>query len=214
VALQVIGAGLGRTGTLSLKLALERLLDGRCYHMVELFHQPGAVQVWDRALDGHAPDWDQVFAGYNAGVDWITAAFLPELAEAYPDAIVLLSLRDVDEWWRSFNDTVVETLRNQADSEDNRIGKALEPTRQLTTKLLSTRFTSQWADEATAKEAFSRHNAAVRAAISPGRLVEWRPGDGWKPICAALGRPPPAAPFPHANTTADFRAGSILDAAN
>jgi hypothetical protein len=210
VKLQVIGAGLGRTGTLSLKLALERLLGGRCYHMVELFHRPEDVQVWDRALDGHAPDWDNLFAGYNASVDWITAAFLPDLAEAYPEAIVLLSLRDVDEWWRSFNDTVVETLLNQAASDDP-VEKAWEPIRKLTTRLLSTRFTSQWAEEAAAKEAFLRHIATVRAAISPGRLVEWRPGDGWEPICAALGRPPPAAPFPHPNTTADFRAGSILD---
>ena len=83
----------------------------------------------------------------------------------------------------------------------------MAPARQLTIRLLADRFTPNWADEAEAKAACERHNAAVRAAIVPGRLVEWRTGDGWAPICAALGLPVPEDPFPHVNTTADFKAG-------
>ena len=83
----------------------------------------------------------------------------------------------------------------------------MAPAREFTIRLLAERFTPDWADEVAAKAAFERHNSAVRAAIPPGRLIEWRPGDGWSPICAALGRPVPTDPFPHVNTTADFRAG-------
>jgi hypothetical protein len=203
--IQVIGAGLGRTGTLSLNLALEQLLGGRCYRMIELFKHPEHLQVWEQALDGHTPDWETLFAGYRATGDWTAAAFFGELADAYPDAIVLLSVRDADDWWRSFRDTMLESLQSEVDPADP-WERALAPARQLTIRLLADRFTPDWADEAAAKAAFERHNAAVRAAIPPGRLVEWRPGDGWRPICVALGRPVPPDPFPHFNTTADFRA--------
>jgi hypothetical protein len=72
--------------------------------------------------------------------------------------------------------------------------------------MLDTRFAPQWWDESAAKRAFERHNAAIRAAVPAGRLVEWRPGAGWAPLCGALGVDVPTEPFPHANTTADFRA--------
>jgi hypothetical protein len=206
MTIQVIGAGLGRTGTLSLNVALEQLLGGPCYRMIELFKHPEHVNVWEQALDGHHPDWHTLFADYRATGDWISAAFFAELVHAYPEAIVLLSVRDADDWWRSFRNTMVESLQSEVDSADP-WEQAMSPTRQFTIRLLAERFTRDWTDEVAAKAAFERHNAAVRAAISPDRLVEWRPGDGWSPICAALGRPVPPHPFPHVNTTADFRAG-------
>ena len=206
MALRVIGAGLGRTGTLSLKLALERLLGGPCYHMVELFKHPEHVQVWEQALEGHPPDWDAFFAAYRATVDWTGAAFYEDLVHAYPDAVVLLSVRDADGWWRSVRDTTFKTLQSEGDPADP-WERALAPAKHLTIRMLTSRFTPDWADELAAKAAFERHNAAVRAAIPPERLVEWQPGDGWRPICGALGRPVPPDPFPHVNRTADFRAG-------
>ena len=206
MTIQVIGAGLGRTGTLSLKAALEQLLGGPCYHMVELFKHPEHVQVWEQALDGQTPDWDAFFSDYRATVDWTGAAFFTDLLHAYPDAVVLLSLRDTDDWWRSVRDTTFKTLQSEGDTADP-WERALAPTKRLTTRLLTSRFTPDWSDEVAAKTAFERHNAAVRAVVPPGRLVEWQPGDGWRPICAALGLSEPAHPFPHANTTADFRAG-------
>ena len=205
MTIQVIGAGLGRTGTLSLSVALERLLGGPCYHMAELFKHPEHVQVWEQALDGRTPDWDTLFSGYRATGDF-GATFFAELAEAYPDAIVLLSVRDADDWWRSFRDTLLESLQSEVDPADP-WERALAPARHLTIRLLAERLTPDWANEVAAKAAFERHNAAVRATIRPDRLVEWRPGDGWSPICAALGRPIPPDPFPHVNTTADFLAG-------
>src|SRR5579862_575672 len=101
MALRVIGAGLGRTGTFSLKLALERLLDGKCYHMMEVFENPHHVADWQSAADGNMPDWDKLFTGYVAAVDWPVSAYYYELAHAYPDALVVHSVRDPDAWWGS-----------------------------------------------------------------------------------------------------------------
>src|SRR5262245_3217336 len=101
MSLRVVGAGLGRTGTMSLKIALERLLGAPCYHMIEVFQHPEHVAFWHEAALGRMPDWDQLFAGYAAAVDWPSAAFWPELMEAYPDALVVLSVRDTQSWWQS-----------------------------------------------------------------------------------------------------------------
>src|ERR1700712_5108190 len=100
MALKVIGSGFGRTGTLSLKLALEQLGLGPCYHMVEVVKAPAAAADWEAAADGQPVDWDRVFQGYRATVDWPAATFWRELAHAYPEAKVILSLRDPESWYR------------------------------------------------------------------------------------------------------------------
>jgi len=206
VTVEVIGAGLGRTGTLSLKLALERLLGGPSHHMVEFFRHPEQLERWEQALDGRAVDWDAIFAGYRSAVDWTAAAFFEELWAAYPDATVILSLRDVDGWWRSVHDTVFAELLSEPETADDPWEAAMAPIRRFTIGMLDRRFIPDWPDESASKAAFERHNDAVRAAVPPGQLVEWRPGDGWAPLCSALGVAVPEEPFPHANTTADFRA--------
>jgi hypothetical protein len=213
MALEVIGAGAGRTGTQSLKVALERLLDGPCYDMWDLMKNPHHVPVWERALTGEDVDWDLVFADHRATVDWTAASFYGELARTYPDAIVVLSVRDPDDWWRSVNRTVFEALRTEPPDDDTPIAQALAPARRFTLKMLSQRFTADWSREDAAKEAFRRHNEDVRAAIPADRLVEWRPGDGWEPLCGALRVPVPAEPFPHVWTTDDFRSALRLDPA-
>src|SRR3954454_15327328 len=109
--LQVVGAGVGRAGTESLKLALERLLGGRCYHMLEVLQRPDAFRHWVAAARGEAVDWDEVFADYVACVDWPAAAYWPEISAAYPDALVLLSVRSsADVWYRSAMETIFKHL--------------------------------------------------------------------------------------------------------
>jgi hypothetical protein len=206
MTLQVVGAGLGRTGTNSLKLALERLLGGPCYHMIEVFGHADHIPLWAAAVEGELPDWDALFTGFVAAVDWPVAAFWRELADAYPDAPVLLSVRDADAWWTSANDTIFQVLRREPPEE--------EPFRsqlRMTGALFDRRFTPGWRDEASAKEAYVRHNDEVWATVPGGRLIEWRPGDGWGPLCVALGVAAPDDPFPHVNTTDDFRAMAGLD---
>ena len=202
MTLRVVGAGVGRTGTNSLKLALETLLGERCYHMLEVFQHLDHVPYWTAATHGEPVDWDQVFAGYGAAVDWPAAAFWPELSTAYPDAVVLLSEReDADAWWRSASATIFDGIRREPQP-----GVDLDAWQAMVRELVSRRFTPDVTDEQAAKAAYDRHNAEVRAAVPRERLVEWRPGDGWGPLCDALGMRVPDVPFPHVNTTADFQA--------
>jgi hypothetical protein len=205
MALEVIGAGAGRTGTQSLKVALERLLGGPCYDMWDLMKNPDHVPVWEQALEGGEVDWEALFSDRRSTVDWTAAAFFAELADAYPEAVVVLSLRDPDDWWRSVRRTVTPAVESEPPPTDTPLAKALAPSRELTVRMLTTRFTPDWTDETATKQAYARHNQAVRDTVPRDRLVEWRPGDGWKPLCAALGLPEPAAPFPHVNTTEHFR---------
>lgn len=200
MGLQVVGAGLGRTGTESLKVALERLLGGPCYHMFEIVSgRRDDIPVWLGAVDGVFPVWNEFLGDYRAAVDWPAASFWPELSAANPDAIVLLSVRDVDAWWTSVSNTIFSP---DLDSGKVKIGFPAN----WPDAVLESRFTPDWRLEAPAKAAFLRHNDAVRAGVPADRLLEWSPQDGWDPICAALGLAVPDEPFPHVNTTADFQA--------
>jgi hypothetical protein len=169
--------------------------------MIEVFGRPDDIGVWHRAVDGDLPDWHSFLADYDAAVDWPVAAFWRELADAFPDAPVLLSTRrDADAWWKSASETIFTFGRRGTPDGPARDHLA------MVHDLFARRFTPDWLDENSAKRAYDAHNAAVRAAIPADRLVDWQAGDGWEPICAALGVEVPDAPFPHANTTADFQA--------
>lgn len=197
--MQVVGAGLGRTGTLSLKTALERLLDGPCYHMLEVFAHPEHVAMWHAAIRGEHVDWDSLFEGYKAAVDWPAAGHWQEISDHFPDALVLLSTRDSDGWWRSANDTIFEVFR-----KTQKMDERPDEWAAMATDMLK-RFCDDFLDRDAAIAAYEAHNAAVRAAVPPDRLVDWRPGDGWQPLCDALGLPVPDMDFPHVNSTEEFR---------
>ena len=208
MTLRVVGAGLGRTGTHSLKLALEQLLDGPCYHMMETFGRPDDIPVWHAAINGADTDWTTFLTDYVATVDWPAAAFWRELSDTFPDAVVLLSTRSsADAWWKSANDTIFQISQREMPPEEN----VFRAQMAMATDMFTKTFTPNWNDEAEAKRAYDAHNAAVRASIDPARLVDWHPGDGWEPICAAFSVPVPDDPFPHVNSTADFRAMVGLD---
>jgi len=205
--LRVVGVGLGRTGTHSLKLALERLLGAPCYHMLETFDHPEHIKVWKAAIDGDLPNWNELFAGYQATFDWPAAAFWTDLIDAYPDAVVVLSVRPTAEWWRSASRTIFALIQNFELSiqEEPPRHPVVAAQRQMSGALLRARFSQDFGDERAACEAYERHNEAVRLRVPAGRLVEWTPGDGWESICAALGLPVPEDAFPHTNTTDEFR---------
>jgi Sulfotransferase domain len=204
MSLQVIGAGVGRTGTHSLKLALERLLGAPCYHMLEVFERPDDVEQWRQASRSEEVDWDNMFGGYAAAVDWPTAAYYDVLMEMYPDAIVLLSTRrNADEWWTSASSTIFAAIDRVSD-----FPAAME---QMIFEMLDARFTPDWREKGASMAAYLLHNDEVMMQVPSDRLVEWQPGDGWGPICEALGLPQPDEPFPHANSAAEFRAMTGLD---
>lgn len=198
MALKVVGAGVGRTGTHSLKIGLEKLLGGPCYHMLELLPRPEHIPVWHQAILGKQVDWDALFEGFVAAVDWPEVALWRELHAAYPDAVVVLSVRDSTEaWWTSFSRTILEVMMKPPPEEN-------DPWFAMATDMMK-RFSPDGMDEKTLKAAYEAHNQAVRDGVPAGQLVEWRPGDGWGPLCAGLGLPVPAEEFPHVNTTDEFR---------
>lgn len=207
MTLQVVGAGLGRTGTTSLKLALERLLGEPCYHMVETRKRDGDRLAWKAAFEGQPTDWEAMFDGYAATVDWPAAGVWHEIADAYPDALILLSVRDADDWWGSASRTIFPSIASQTPHPAS--GRT---TSDGMAEAMMQRFTTDYLDETAAKAAYLAHNADVRATVAPARLLEWRPGDGWQPLAEALGVPVPDEPFPHANTADQFRAAAGLDA--
>jgi hypothetical protein len=208
MALRVVGAGLGRTGTHSLKLALEQLLGGPCYHMSELIQREDDTAVWARAVNGEDVDWATFLSEFSATVDWPACAFWEPIAAAHPDAVVLLSLRESPEAWvRSFQRTIAQALQKPVPADD----EAWAERRRMVVAMIESTFTPDWRDPDAAKAAYIRHADRVRAAVPPERLVEYRAGDGWEPLCAALGLEIPETPFPHTNTTADFRDQSNLD---
>jgi Sulfotransferase domain len=202
MSLSVIGAGFGRTGTLSLRLALQRLGFSPCYHMVEVHKRPEHDDFWERAADGEEVDWEELFRGYRAAVDWPTCTFYRELAALYPQAKVILTIRDPERWYRSISDTILQTLMRPAPDNDAVLQAHLRMVRKL---IIQRTFGGRPEDREHAISVYERHNEAVKRAIPPERLLVYEVAQGWEPLCRFLGVPVPEEAFPQANTTEDFR---------
>ncbi len=200
---RVVGVGLGRTGTHSLKVALEALLGRPCFHMLELLASPERIPGWMAALDGR-PDWPVLLDGFGATVDWPGTVFWRELVACHPDAVVLLSRREsADVWWESAKRTIFMGYHGDVPGTDL-------ATWADALRALYARQGIDPADEAVSKRAYQHHLDEVRATVPADRLVEWAPGDGWAPLCDALGLAVPADPFPHRNSTREFRSQFAL----
>ena len=197
MTLQVVGAGAGRTGTHSLKVALEQLLGGTCHHMVECFGRPEQIAGFTASVDGEPVDWTALMADFTAMVDFPGSLFWREIAAANPDAPILLSTRDADGWYTSASNTIFVSM-DSAPPE-------MQPWMQTVKRMLHDRFSDDFENKDAMIAAYEAHNAAVRAEVPPQRLIDWTAGDGWGPICAALNVPVPDEPFPVTNTTKEFR---------
>ena len=194
MGLQVVGAGHGRTGTYSQKLALETLLGAPCYHMREVFTRDADVGVWHRAAGGAMPDWKEFFEGYSAAVDWPVALFWEEIAAAFPEALVLLSVRDPEEWWTSASSTIFNFEKQTLDPGFQKMVSAIT----------DARFTPDYLDRDLSIAAYNAHNQRVRDTIPKDRLVEYSVEQGWEPLCEALKLSVPDLPFPVSNTSKEW----------
>jgi hypothetical protein len=198
MTLSVIGAGFGRTGTMSLKVALDALGVGPCYHMVEVFKNPAAPGWWIEAAENPAKaDWGKIFAGYNATVDWPNATYYKELAEAYPAAKVILTERDPDDWFESTQATIF--MDRGVPPPDAAFPKMLK-------KVVFDLFDGRIHDREHAKAVFRAHNARVREVIPAGRLLVYEVAQGWEPLCGFLGVRVPDFPMPKVNSREEFAA--------
>jgi hypothetical protein len=200
--MDVIGAGFGRTGTLSLKTALETLGFGPCYHMSTVFEHLHHIPIWQAVGDGRHVDWETVFAGYRAAVDWPTSAFYTRLMAAYPRAKVILTVRDPDAWYASVRRTIYHEPDDQLPPDTP--PELVAHRRMADTIIWDGLFRGGFADRAHAIDIFNRHIAEVKSAVPADRLLVYNVREGWEPLTRFLDVETPAIPFPHLNDTASF----------
>jgi Sulfotransferase domain len=209
--MKIIGAGMPRTGTLTQKMALEMLGFGPCYHMVDVLADLDQAQLWEQALDGQA-DWPQIFASFNSTVDWPGGYFYKELADFYPEAKVVLSVRDSETWERSVRQTVWsvrngESLIRLLSSAQGHVNPRWQGFLSMIDRLLwqdRGTFAGGHAEPQQLIDAMNRHNAEVQASIPAERLLVWNVAEGWEPLCDFLEQPIPDVPLPHINDRMEF----------
>ncbi len=203
MSLRVVGAGLGRTGTNSLMTALEMIVPGQCHHMYKVFVNDEG-EVWrDIVVNNDMAKLDALMANYATSCDWPSCAYWEHLADANPDALIILSVRESGEkWFKSATDTIFGSMEMGPDG----------PWKDMVKQLIVNTFAGgDLTDKDACIAAYEAHNDYVRKNADPSRLLEWQASDGWEPICERLGIPVPAEPFPHTNSTEDFRKMRGLD---
>jgi hypothetical protein len=211
---KVIGAGFGRTGTTSLKAALDILGFGPAYDLTEAFGHPEHVEVWEAARRGERVDWRGFLSGYEVTVDWPACAFYAELMVAFPEAPVILTVRDPEPWYESVFSTIYGIHRISSGPAPVRLAFALvglfAPSvtgiaRLADAIVWNDTFESSFEDRRHAIETFHRHNEEVRRRVPEGRLFVYDVREGWPPLCEFLGAEVPDKPFPHLNDPRDMR---------
>ncbi|MCZ6659314.1 MAG: sulfotransferase family protein [Gammaproteobacteria bacterium] len=201
MGLKIIGAGFGRTGTLSLKLALEMLGFDKCYHMFEVYQNPGHVELWRAAGRGEPTDWDALFEGYQAAVDWPTCNFWQDQLKTYPEAKVILSERDPDKWYDSVVNTIYPSSLEMRNSDDPAVRHGICMAFEL---IWDGIFDGRMDDRAHVIACYEAHNQRVKDTVPAEQLLVFEPGEGWASLCAFLDVPIPDDEYPNTNTTVEF----------
>ena len=205
MSLEVIGAGFGRTGTKSLKLALEQLGYDKCHHMMEVMPNRAQIDYWDRASRGESMNWEEVFTGYKAAVDWPSSAYYEELAEYFPDAKVVLSVRDPEAWYKSTS----ETIYLIGSAIPGWIAGIYPPIKTLKQFVFRTIwdgiFDGRFEEKEYALQVFRDNIETAKRVIPPDRLLIHEAKEGWPPLCEFLGKPVPDTPYPRVNEAKDIK---------
>ncbi len=203
MSLSVIGAGFSRTGTFSLKLALEHLGFGRCCHMSVVFGDPDLWRKWIEVYDGGRPDWDMLFKGFRSTVDVPANQFYRQLAGHFPAAKVILTHRDSQSWYRSMQETLLSPAvrRHVGDGPISALIKDMG-LHTSDPRTLDPDHMIDW---------YERHNEEVLRTIPADRLLVYKVSEGWEPLCRFLDVPVPAAAFPHVNSTEAFKKEFLED---
>lgn len=201
LSLKIIGAGLGRTGTLTLKNALEVLGFGPCHHMFEIRKNPGLLPAWAALSEGGSPDWESIFRGYSSQVDWPGAFYWRELARYYPEAKVILTIRDPDAWFESMQKTIVRSIGARNEHSDP-VQKAISTmANNLIGKNL---FDGKITDRTHCIKVFKAHIDEVKSTIASERLLVLDVKDGWAQLCDFLSLDIPKVDFPVTNSSQEF----------
>ena len=213
MSIEVIGAGLGRTGTTSLQAALETLGYGPCYHMTEVFEHPGHLPIWEAATRGEPVEWERIFGDYRSTVDWPGAAFYEHLMEAYPKAKVILTVRDPGRWYESVRSTIYDVRKPASLRLFSLVAHFIPRLRSIrraaflvSDLVWKQTFDDRFEDREHALKTYVRLNQQVEERVPKDRLLVYEVSEGWQPLCDFLGvEPPEDTPFPHLNDTKSFR---------
>ena len=212
MSLKVIGTGLGRTGTYSLKLAIEQLGVGKCYHMVELFQQPERLKYFKKAEKGEKVNWNELFDGYKAAVDYPVARYYKQITEFYPEAKVIHTLREPEEWYESASATIfwaskpysLRILKLAVHLPFSSEARRRIPVLMYNRKLSELEFGKDLENKEKVIKRYNKHYEEVIKTIPDDRLLLFDPKSGWEPLCRFLKLPVPLIPYPKSNTRKEF----------
>ncbi len=205
MALKVIGAGFGRTGTLSLKAALITLGYKKTHHMEDVMTNAGQAELWHDVAFDKSPQWDAIYTGYQAAVDFPTSAYYKELLAHYPDAKVVLTVRDFDSWYASASGTIYavgQTLPAWLKAIVPSVRRVSEMVEQVIWQGV---FAGEFEDKAHSRRVFAQHIEKVKSHVPAEQLLVYQVKEGWGPLCQFLNCEVPAEDFPHLNDTAAFQ---------
>jgi len=209
--LKVVGAGFGRTGTESLKMALEQLGFGKCYHMFELMQHPEHLPEWEKLQRGETPNYEMMFSGYQSCSDFPAALYYKEFIKQYPNAKVILTVRDADKWYNSATKTILRKMPGIILSVIRFFGlfsktaQSYPAIHRYSQNLIHDGlFEGRYNDRERTKSIFNAWNEEVKRTVPADRLLVFEVKDGWEPLCNFLGVPVPATPFPRANDGDSF----------
>lgn len=204
--LELFNAGLGRTGTTSLKAALDVLGLGPSFHMFDIVSDEQRLRQWESVVcDGERPDWNALFDGCRSAVDGPCAVYYEQLAEAFPDAKVILTVRDAESWWRSTYDTLYQFVLRSAEHPPAPGSHQARLLRVTSAMVWDGLFGGRFTDQEYAMEAYRRHNEDVVSALGADRVLVYDVREGWEPLCAFLGTEVPDVAFPRANDSTAMR---------
>ena len=197
MALSIIGAGVGRTGTASLKVALEMLGTGDSYHMSDVLQNPERVKTWLGVAGGDA-DWDKIFDGYGSSVDYPGCTYWTELADHYPEAKIILTVRDAGRWFDSINETIMSQMLVE--------GTKGSPFGELMQQIVWGTVDNRMQDKDFMVSYFENRNKEIIESVPEERLLVFKVKEGWGPLCEFLSLPVPDENFPHINSREETRA--------
>ena len=205
MGLKVIGSGFGRTGTLSMKVALEQLGYDKTHHMEYVLKSADQRAWWHEIATGKTADWEKIFDGYRASVDFPSASYYNELLAAFPEAKIVHTVRDVYRWYQSASETIY-ALSQTPPAWAKKLIPFVRSNREMVDGTVWNRvFHGRFEDKAYAKQIFRDYSEQVKADIPADKLLVFEVKDGWEPLCAFLGKEVPDTPFPHVNDSASFR---------
>jgi hypothetical protein len=199
--LEILGAGFGRTGTNSLKIALERLGFGPCYHMYEITKNPGHISFWNAAASNSPVEWISFFKSYKATVDWPASAFVPQIYKAFKSSKVIITVRNPEEWYQSANNTIFHTMANWEANENPETRDRMKMAKKI---ILDGVFWGKHDNKNHCIGIFNKHINEISNVVPKDNLLIFDVSEGWVPLCEFLKVEIPNEAFPYTNTRASF----------